>query len=105
MGPEDWEFSCDSDRSENTEANKNPRSQMGLLARLGFVPITWGSKAGAAQFNKPQTMMPEARAAVDFMSGGMPVCNVDMDDLHLDMSSAAAKIFASNIALAEFLHE
>ena len=32
------------------------------------------------------------------------MCNADMTDLHPDMSSAAAEIYASSIALAEFLH-
>ena len=77
---------------------------MGLLARLGFAPIVWGSKASAVQFDEPQTMNPEARAVVDLLAGGIPVCNSDMNDLHPDMSSAAAEIYASSIALAEFLH-
>ena len=47
-------------------------------------------------------MIPEARAVVDLVAGGMPVCNADMDDLHPDMSAAAAEIYASSIALAEF---
>ena len=104
MRPEDWEFSCDSDQSGNTEENNNRRSQMGLLARLGFAPITWGSKASAVQFDKTQTMTPKARAAVDLVSGGTPVCNAGMDDLHPDMSSAAAEIYLSSIALAESRH-
>ena len=49
-------------------------------------------------------MTPEARAVVDLVPGGTPVCNADMDDLHPDMSSAAAEIYASSIVLAEFLH-
>ena len=49
-------------------------------------------------------MNPEARAVVDLVAGGTPVCNADMPDLHPDMSSAAAEIYASRIALAEFLH-
>ena len=49
-------------------------------------------------------MNPEARAVVDLVAGGTPVCNADMNDLYPDMSSAAAKIYASSIALAEFLH-
>ena len=77
---------------------------MGLLARLGFAPIAWGSKASAVKFDKPQTMNPKARAIVDMVAGGTPVCNSDMDDLHPDMSSSAAEIYASSIALAEFLH-
>ena len=56
------------------------------------------------QFDEPQTMMPEARAVVDLVARGTPVCNDDMNDLHPDMLSAAAEIYASSIALAEFLH-
>ena len=105
MRQEDWEFSCDSDQSENTEENNNRRSQIGPLARLGFASIVSGSKASAVQFDQPQMMTPEARTVVDLVAGGTPVCNADMDDLHPDMSSAAAaEIYASSIALAEFLH-
>ena len=104
LHPDEWEFSCDSDQSGNTEENNNRRSQMGLLARLGSAPIVWGSKASAVHFDEPQTMNPEARAVVDLVAGGTPVCNADMTDLHPDMSSAAAEIYASSIALAEFLH-
>ena len=35
------------------------------------------------QFDKPQTMTPEAHALVDLVAGGAPVCNFDMDDLAL----------------------
>ena len=104
MRPEDRGFSCDSDQSGNMEENNHWRSQMGLPARLGFAPITWGSKASAVQCDEPQTMMPEACAAVDLVSGETLVCNASMDDLHPDMSSAAAEIYASSIALAELLH-
>ena len=72
---------------------------MGLLARLGFAPIVWGSKASAVQFDEPQTMDPEARAVVDLVAGGTPVCNADMNDLHPDMSSAAAEILYMRPAL------
>ena len=64
----------------------------------------WGSKASVVQFDEPQTMNPETRAVVDLVTGGTPVCNSGMNDLHPDMSSAAAEIYASSIALAEFLH-
>ena len=56
MRQEDWEFSCDSDQSENTEENNNRRSQIGPLARLGFASIVSGSKASAVQFDQPQMM-------------------------------------------------
>ena len=56
------------------------------------------------QFDEPQTMTPEARAVVGLVAGGTPVCNADVGNLHPDMSSAAAEILASSIALAEFVH-
>ena len=64
--------------------------------------FAWGSKASAVQFDEPQTMTPEAHAVVDLVAGGTPVCNAHRDGLHLDMSSAAAEIYVSSIALAEF---
>ena len=35
---------------------------------------------------------------------GKPTCHPDMDQLHADVSSAAAEIFAASVALNEFLH-
>ena len=32
------------------------------------------------------------------------MCNADMADLHPDMSSAAAEIYAASVALGEFMH-
>ena len=41
---------------------------------------------------------------MDLVAGGAPVCNSDMNNLHLDMLSAAAEIYVSSIVLAKFLH-
>ena len=35
---------------------------------------------------------------------GKPTCHPDMDQLHADVSSAAAEIFAASVALNELLH-
>ena len=49
-------------------------------------------------------MTPGAQAAVEAVTGTVPVCHPDMPDLHPDMSSAAAEIYAASVALGEFMH-
>ena len=101
---ETWSMSCDSDQSGNTEVQNRRRSQMGYLAMFGSAPVVWGSKASTVQFDDWNDMSAEAQVQLDLVSGGVPVCHPAMDDLHPDMSSAAAEVYAASIALAEFLH-
>jgi len=77
---------------------------MGYLAMFGSAPVVWGSKASTVQFDDWNDMSAEAQVQLDLVSGGVPVCHPAMDDLHPDMSSAAAEVYAASIALAEFLH-
>ena len=100
---EGWGLYCDSDQSGNTEVQNKRRSQLGLLAKLGTAPIVWGSKASAVKFGDWDTMSSHTKKAVDSVAGGTPVCHPDMDDLHADMSSAAAEVYAASVALSEFL--
>ena len=99
-----WSMSCDSDQSGNTEVQNRRRSQMGYLAIFGSAPIVWGSKASTVQFDDWTELSSTAQVKLDLTSGGVPVCHPEMDDLHPDMSSAAAEVYAASIALAEFLH-
>ena len=49
-------------------------------------------------------MTDKTKQAVESVAGGIPVCHPEMDDLHADMSSAAAEVYAASVALGEFLH-
>ena len=49
-------------------------------------------------------MSPGAQAAVEAVTGTVPVCHPDMPDLHPDVSPAAAEIYAASVALGEFMH-
>jgi hypothetical protein len=102
--PAEWSLSCDSDQSGNTEPQNKRRSQLGSLAMFGTCPIQWSSKASAVQFGEMSTMTPGAQAAVEAVTGTVPVCHPDVPDLHPDMSSAAAEIYAASVALGEFMH-
>ena len=102
--PAEWSLSCDSDQSGNTEPQNKRRSQLGSLAMFGTCPIQWSSKASAVQFGEMSIMTPGAQAAVEAVTGTVPVCHPCMPDLHPDMSSAAAEIYAASVALGEFMH-
>ena len=104
MPPAEWSLSCDSDQSGNTEPQNKRRSQLGSLAMFGTCPIQWSSKASAVQFGEMSIMTPGAQAAVEAVTGTVPVCHPSMPDLHPDMSSAAAEIYAAPVALGEFMH-
>ena len=71
---------------------------------FGTCPVQWSSKASCVQFGEMSTMTPGAQAAVEAVTGTVPVCHPAMPDLHPDMSSAAAEIFAASVALGEFMH-
>ena len=100
----EWGLFCDSDQSGNAEVQNKRRSQLGLLAKFGTAPIVWGSKASAVQFKDWDIMTDKTKQAVESVAGGIPVCHPEMDDLHADMSSAAAEVYAASVALGEFLH-
>ena len=96
-------FYCDSDQSGNKESQNKRRSQLGSIAVLGDCPLTWGSKATAVQFQEEEYTA-AVSAAVSDITGGIPVCHANITELHADMSSAAAEVYAASIALSEFLH-
>ena len=72
----------------------------------GSVPMAWGSKttsvrlgpaSDAAEGSCPSHGKPEA-------AGGDPRCHPDIGDLHPDVSSGAAEIYAASVALSKILH-
>ena len=72
----------------------------------GKVPMAWGSKTTAVRLDLtspvvegscPSFGKPDA-------AGGFPRCHPDIEDLHPDVSSGAAEIYAASVALNEILH-
>ena len=100
---DEMRFYCDSDQSGNKETQNKRRSQLGNISVLGSCPLSWGSKATAVQFQEEEQMA-SVTAAVGHITGGIPVCHPGITELHADMSSAAAEVYAASVALTEFLH-
>ena len=96
-----WRFFSDSDHAGNSEIQNNRRSQLAFVAMQGSAPISWGSKASAVKFDHSEGSSP---ASGKPFVHGMPVCHPQCTDIHPDVSSAAAEIYAASIALNECLH-
>ena len=95
-GEEDlWSFSSDSDQSGNVEIVNKSRNQLGHLGMRGRAPIIFGSKACSTKFEV-------ARSNWDALLN--PTCHPKMKELHADVSSAAAEIYAASVALSEILY-
>ena len=95
-----WRFYSDSDQSADKEAVAKAKSQLSYVGVLGTAPILFGSKSTRVKFGEP-----------DYDSLGakhhglhMPVCHPKMQELHADVSGAAAEIYAASVALNEILH-
>ena len=95
-----WRFYSDSDQSSNKEAVAKAKSQLSYVGVLGTAPILFGSKSTTVQFGEPD---------YDGLGGShrglnLPTCHPKMQELHADVSSAAAEIYAASVALNEILH-
>ena len=89
----EWEFFSDSDHAGNAELQNKRRSQLGYIALRGRCPIAFGSKASGVTFGA-QSVSAET----------VPVCHPAVRELHADVSSAAAKIYAASVALSEMCY-
>ena len=87
----DWKCYSDSDHAGNSELQNKRRSQLSHIIMNGGAPIAWASKASGVQL-------------YDKGFGEIPRANPRITDLHADLSSAAAEIYAAGIACYEVLH-
>ena len=92
----------DSDHAGNVEPDNKQRSQLAFTAMYDKAPIAWGSKATHVRFD-------EASHGSEPASGkpyvfGAPQCHDKCTNLHPDVSSATAEIYAASIALNECLY-
>jgi hypothetical protein len=90
----EWEFYSDSDHAGNAELQNKRRSQLGYIALRGRCPIAFGSKASSVTFG--------SQPAAD--TNPIPVCHPAVSELHADVSSAAAEIYAASVALSEMCY-
>ena len=90
----EWEFYSDSDHAGNAELQNKRRSQLGYIALRGRCPIAFGSKASSVTFG--------SQPAGD--TNPVPVCHPAVSELHADVSSAAAEIYAASVALSEMCY-
>ena len=88
-----WHFYSDSDHAGNAEHQNKRRSQLGHIALWGKTPVAFGSKASKVEFDVRSSQ-----------SGMLPVCHPAVEELHADVSSAAAEIYAASVAVSEISH-
>ena len=94
-----WRFYSDSDQSSCAEEANKRRSRLSHMATRGRAPVTWGSKTTKTSMGPELDGFGVSRHGLD-----KPTCHPDMSELHADISSAAAEIFAASVALNELLH-
>ena len=94
-----WRFFSDSDQSGDANPEEKRRNRLSYIAMKGRAPIAWGSKTTKVSMGADLDSIGRSHRGLD-----APTCHPDMLDLHADVSSAAAEIFAASVALNEFLH-
>ena len=102
--PAAWSHFSDSDHAGNAERQNYRRSQLGYVSMLGHAPIGWGSKASSVTFGPSQLDSADGSLPSGGKNSVTPVCHPKMLDLHPDVSSGAAEIYAASVALSEVLH-
>ena len=93
-----WVAYSDADHAGNSELQNKRKSQTCFIIMNGCAPISWGSKASAVQMHRGDGGTVEARTGI------APVANSRISDMHPDLSSAAAEIYAAAIAAYEILY-
>ena len=89
----------DSDQSSCAEETNKRRSRLSYMATRGRAPVAWGSKTTKVSMGPELDSFGVSRHGLD-----KPTCHAEMAELHADISSAAAEIFAASVALNELLH-
>ena len=102
--PAPWSHFSDSDHAGNAERQNYRRSQLGYVSMRGHAPIGWGSKASSVMFGPSQLVSADDSLPSRGKNLVTPVCHPKVPDLHPDVSSGAAEIYAASVALSEVLH-
>ena len=94
-----WRMYLDSDQSSCTDLLNKQHSWLSFMVTKWWTPVMWGSKTTKA------SMGPDLDGfGVSHKGLGKLMCHSNMSKLHVDISLAAAKIFAASVALKELLH-
>ena len=104
-----WVHYSDSDHAGNAEPNARRKSQLGYISLLGTAPIGWGSKGTSVNFQDrlqsiAEISNPSRNSPTPGKAVSDPACHSALDQLHPDVSSGAAEIYAASVALTEVLH-
>ena len=94
-----WRFFSDSDQCADPNPEEKRRNRLSHIGMKGRAPIVWGSKTSKVNMGADLDSLGGSHRGLD-----MPTCHPSMTNLHADVSSAAAEIFAASIATNEFLH-
>ena len=102
-GVKSWSHYSDSDHAGNAEIGNKRRSQLGYVSMYGRSPLGWGSKVSSVSFDGWAHESQPSRG-LSHHPCSTPTCHASMSDLHADVSSGAAEIYAASVALSEVLH-
>ena len=109
-GPATWVHFSDSDHAGNPEPAAKRKSQLGYVSMCGTAPIGWGSKASSVNFDDRLASIAESCNPSRNNPKGKriwapePTCHSRLKELHPDMSSGAAEIYAASVTLTEVMH-
>ena len=113
-----WHHYSDSDQSSNAEPQNKRRSQLAGMSVRGRAPIDWSSTATSVQISDAvdryeHTVAKATAAGVGsaewknaprYARLGNPTCHTAVTELHADVSSAAAEIYAASVMLSRTLY-
>ena len=94
-----WRCYSDSDQSSNPELINKRRSQLSFIATRGEAPVAFGSKCSSVKMPSDLDCFGPSYFGLD-----KPTCHPMMTDIHADVSSAAAEVYAASVATNEMLH-
>ena len=109
-GPETWVHYSDSDHAGNAEPGAKRKSQLGYVSMCGTAPIAWGSKSTSVNFDDRLASLAEmSTPSRNYPKGSKaftldPVAHARLKELHPDLSSGHAEIYAASVTLSEVMH-
>ena len=110
-GPDDWVHYSDSDHAGNVEAHAKRKSTLGYVSMCGSAPIGWGAKASSVNFDDRFARIAEGCTpsannpnAPRWVKPADPAAHAKLKELHPDLSSGAAEIYAASVTLTEVMH-
>ena len=113
-----WHHYSDSNQSSNAEPQNKHRSQLAGMPVRGRAPIDWSSTATSVQISDAVDWykLTVAKATATGVSSaewkntlrytqlGNPTCHTTVTELHTDVSSAVAEIYAASVMLSCMLY-